>query len=464
MKNKKHLYQSIYKILPVLLILFLIQTAVIPETALAKSSVASRIGAADDDDVFGERFREGRDLIDKGEWARATEKFREALEKYPDHKSADAALYWLAFCYKKQKKYKEADAALDRLLEKFPNSSWTGDARVMKVEIAPWISRLGVLANPNINSNVEKGKFSSDLKAKIIKGTVDGSVQNSGIDDVLNSEKVPLDRQDEIKIAAFQSLLVADPKRAIETMGEILKPDSKTSEILKQEILRVLRSPRVSRNDKLYFAGSGIGKEFLPLLRETLTKSFQNERNIKIRKELIYSLASLPDNQSTDYLKNLYAAESDREVKKAIISSIGSPASGFYASGSDTAPGQKATLNAAREQNRKIGQDILLEIISTEKDLELRRLAFANLRRFQNWMASGQAVDIVTRLYDAETDEELKISLIRAFAESKQKAATGKLMDIARNDRSDKLRLEAIYSLRNSKDPEVIKFLEDLIR
>ena len=53
--------------------------------------------------------------------------------------------------------------------------------------------------------------------------------------------------------------------------------------------------------------------------------------------------------------------------------------------------------------------------------------------------------------------------MVRAFAESKQKAATAKLLDIAKNDRSDKLRIEAIYSLRTSKDPEVLKFLENLI-
>jgi TolA-binding protein len=75
-------------------------------------------------------------LIDREEWARAAQKFREAVEKYPDGKSTDAALYWLAFCHKKQNQLKEADAALDRLMEKFPGSSWAADARVMKFEIA----------------------------------------------------------------------------------------------------------------------------------------------------------------------------------------------------------------------------------------------------------------------------------------------------------------------------------------
>src|SRR5215213_9492129 len=112
MKNKTHLSKSIYQILPALLILFAIYTAVAPETASAQNSPQSKIEAANQD-TFGAKFGEGRNLIDKQQWARAADKFREAVEKYPDDKSADAALYWLAFCHKKQKQFKEADAALD---------------------------------------------------------------------------------------------------------------------------------------------------------------------------------------------------------------------------------------------------------------------------------------------------------------------------------------------------------------
>jgi TolA-binding protein len=81
-----------------------------PETAFAfvVNSPASKIETSNQDD-FDKKFREGRDLIDKEEWARASEKFREVIEKYPDGKSTDAALYWLAFCHKKQFRLKEAE-------------------------------------------------------------------------------------------------------------------------------------------------------------------------------------------------------------------------------------------------------------------------------------------------------------------------------------------------------------------
>jgi tetratricopeptide (TPR) repeat protein len=466
MKNDKHLYHPVYKTLPVLLILLTIYTAAMPDAAPAQTPPPPGIEVTSRSD-FDKKFREGRDLIDLREWARAADIFREAVEKSPDHKSADAALYWLAFCYKKQKKFKEAYAALDRLLEKFPDTPWAGDAQVMKMEIAPAVRELYDSGNINskINSKPGNGKLSSDLKAGVVKGKITNSGQNTTLavkPDL--TERVPLDRADEIKLAAFQSLLTADPKRALEAMGEVLKPDAKASETLKQEILRIWRNPRLFASQALTSSitkSMGV-REFAFLLRETLVKSFQNETNQKIRKEIIYALAGLADSQSNDYLKKLYAAEKDREIKKSIISAIGGSTNIFYAF--NGGPAQKAEIAAFREQTRKIQFDMLLEIIRVEKDIELRRLAFSSLPRFQNWSASAQAVGIMTSLYDAETDEEFKLFIIRALAESGQNQATGKLLEIAGNDKSDKLRLEAIYSLRTSKDPEVLKFLEDLIK
>lgn len=467
----KHLYRSIYKTLPALLILFVIYTNVMPEIARAQNSPVFQ---TDKQDSFDERFRAGRDLIDQKEWKQAAEKFREALDKNPDHKLADAALYWLAFCYKKQKKYGESDAALALLLKKFPDSTWASDAQVMKTEIAPLVGRLGVLGNDKIG--VAEGQFSSDLQAQVVTGTVNksttgtvnGQVQNPSLAEKLamSGDRLPLDRADEIKLAAFQSLLNADPRRAIETMGEVLTPDSSASETLKREILRVWRNPRFfGSNDLVSNINKNIGgKEFVTLLRETLAKGFQNEKNLKIRIEIIYTLASLDDRGSLEILKRFYGAESNRDIKKDIINSFSISATEASKFNSDTVPGQQTGFDLTREQKRKMQIEILLEIARNEKDNELRRLAFSNLLRFRNWTASGEAVETLRGLYDADTDEEFKISLIRALAESKQIAATKKLLDIARNDKSDKLRLEAIYSLRTSKDPEVIKFLQDLIK
>lgn len=466
MKKVKNTFRMIYQMLPALLVLSAVSAAVMTQKAAAQNPAQTDSQSSKQTDFFGERFGEGRLLIDKGEWARAAEKFREALENNPKHWLADDSLYWLAFCYKKQKMFKESAATLERLFQRFPDSTWIGDAEVMKMEILPFVEQISEDSfNADQTPNpAREGQFYANLQAQITNDAADKSGQKPAIGD---GRKIPLDRADEIRLAAFQSLLAADPRRAVETMGEVLKPDSTASEVLKQEILRVLRTPRVSKTADQYFAqsGGGIGRELLPLIRETLAKSFQNEKNIKIRREVIYSLASLPDAQTTEFLKNLYNSESDREIKKAIIGSFGSSARGLFSNaGFDVAQKQKGSIDAEQALKRKMEQDVLLEIIRAEKDAELRRMAFAALRPFQNWSANDQFIETMTRLYDAETDEEFKVSLVRAFGEAKNAQATKKLLDIARSDKSDKLRLEAIYALRTSKDPEALKFLENLIK
>ena len=407
------------------------------------------------DKSFEKEFREGRDLIDREEWAKAAAKFNDIISKYPDNKSTDAALYWLAFCYKKQKQFKETNAALDRLLKDFPTSSWADDARVMKLETG---HPLGVIYSPSatkVAPAVPNGVYTPKLPGEVIKGTAVTSTytQSLALGDIYNSiAPAKLDREDEIKLAAFQSLLSADPKRAIETAGEILKSGSKASESFKTAVVRAFRSPRMSKTQEMTFFSNGVDSQFMPLLRETLVKSFQNESNVKIRKEIVYAIASINDEQSANYLSQLYSSENDKEIKKAIINSFSSPAQHLFDRNSSVSP------------TGKIAFDKLMDIVWKEKDAELRRTAFNNLQRFAGWSAGDQAVEMLSRMYDGETNEEFKISILQALSNLKQNQASKKLLEIAKNEKSDKLKLEAIHALRTSKDPEVLRFLEELIK
>jgi HEAT repeat protein len=67
-------------------------------------------------------------------------------------------------------------------------------------------------------------------------------------------------------------------------------------------------------------------------------------------------------------------------------------------------------------------------------------------------------------MYDSEKDQQVRVALMRAFGDSKQKNAVRKLMTIARNDPSVEQRKVAIRYLGQSKDPEALKFLEDFLK
>ncbi len=446
MKTQKHLYKKIYKTVPALLIIFTFYIVIMPDTALALVADSSKTKMTNQDD-FDKKFREARDSIDKEEWAKAAEKFKELADKYPNNKSTDAALYWLAFSYKKQKNYKEANTVLDRLTREFSDSTWADDARVMKMEIMPSLAGFGTngvskIYAPSLSIKTGATSISSALEYQTVLGNL-----------LSADSKISLEREDEIKLAAFQSLLAADAKRAIEILGDIIKPDSKASESLKRYALRALRnsyrtSPQLTQQ-----------------LRGTLVNNLQKQPNSKVGMEIIYTLGNINDEESINYLAKFYASENNVETKKAVINILGSNIfssnlrSYFNTLDTDSAKLTISNLNLVR----KLEFDSLLEIIRTEKNAELRGLAFSKLPRFGNLTANAQFVNTISQLYDSETDEDFKLSVIRTLREIKQTQASKKLLDIAKTEKSDKLKLEAIRSLRTSRDPEVLKFLEQLI-
>ncbi|HEX9963159.1 MAG TPA: HEAT repeat domain-containing protein, partial [Pyrinomonadaceae bacterium] len=455
----KKINESLFKSSAMFLIVAGFGIALLPETKFAAESdsfvFAPKNNVRDED--FDKKFRAGRDLIDKEEWARAAEKFKEIVAEYPGNKSTDAALYWLAFCYKKQKLFKETGAALERLLKDFPASSWADDARVMQMEIAVPLGRM-IVSNNGISTTAPPGIYTRvpNSRVKPASTVTMNALENfesfKTTGETNTSPPTPLDREDEIKIAAFQSLLAADAKKGIEAMSGILKRDSKASETLKLEVLRAVRRPRLLNNN--YFTHTGtaltlnpVQKELIPLLRESLVKGFQNESTVKIRKEIIYTLTSLNDEQTVNYLFELYASEIDREVKKAILNGFGSSwgINGFSVAaipGNGSLQNQKGIVAGSPAQKIEFAK--LLEIVRTEKDAELRSLSLSNLQRFGGWDTNGQIVEVLSKIYDSETNEDLKKSIVQSLGKIKQSTAAGKLLDIARNDKSDKLRLAAV--------------------
>jgi tetratricopeptide (TPR) repeat protein len=440
-----------------------------------------------EDEKFDRIFREGRELMDKEEWAKATAKFNEIACDCPENKRVDAALYWLAYCYKKQKMYKETNATVERLLKSFPNSEWANDAQILRIETTTnvWATSSGG------NGQNITGTTRPAVTRAVRSAQAPNFPTNIAVAEGFYQDETKLEREDELRLAAFQSLLAADPKKGIETLGRVLATDSKASETLKREMLRSFRANRF-----IYQSFPGFGTTELtpsiivtqinPILRETLVKGYQTESNLKIRNQIIYTIANINDEPSYTYLAQLYPTESNKDLKKAIINAFGGTThtlAGFAYNSSKvvdlynraatevtaaSGTGQSfSTTNTTPKTNpvRELRFNKLMEIFRIEKEQELRRLAFSNIQRFAGWSNKEGMVDSLSQLYDSEGDENFKISIINSFGNlPKNTQATNKLISIAKSDKSDKMRLEAIRALRNNKSPEVIKFLEDLIQ
>ncbi|HEV2762538.1 MAG TPA: HEAT repeat domain-containing protein [Pyrinomonadaceae bacterium] len=388
------------------------------------------------DSPAAQTFRQGRDLIEKEDWAGAAARFEGYLSQHPKSQDADAALYWLAYALKKQRKFQAAEKALERLVGEFPRSTWADDARAMQVEIAP-----------------QTGK----------------RVDPEGLDD-------------ELKLVALQSLFQSDPARAAGVAAELLKPGSRASRELKETAVSLL------------------GQHGGPAAVVMLLDIARTQPDPDLRAIAVHRLGQTNDERVFDELVKIYESERDREVKGQVLhafSQMNSPRayaklSEVARSGGDDAELRTQAIHWLGQRGGEALIDELLSIFRAERNEEVRHAVLHALSQMggararsallgiarggDDAEARGQAIhwlgqlddaaslEELVRLYDAERDEDVKHSLLHAFSLSKQERALFKLMDVARGDASAEMRKQAIHWLGQSRDPRALKFLQDLLR
>ncbi|MBV8859494.1 MAG: HEAT repeat domain-containing protein [Acidobacteria bacterium] len=446
-------------------------------------------------------FRQGRDLIEREDWAAAAAKFEGYVAQYPKSKEADAALYWLAYARKKQGKFQAAEETLERLAKEFPRSSWVDDARAMQVEIAPQVGK---------------------------------RVDPEGLGD------------DELKMVALQSLFESDPARASAYVAEILKPDSKASPELKEtavgllgrqggpEAVRMLldiartqpdpelRSIAVNRlgqtNDeavidelmKIYEAErdgdvkgqvlNAFSQMNSPRAYAKLLEVARGGGDSELRQMAIHRLGQRHEAQAVDDLMRLLASERDDDIRASILHAfsqlndpraqarllevarggdysvelraqaihwVGQRSGGanvdelmsiYRADRNDEIRG--AVLHALSQTRDPRARAALLEVARGGDDPDVRVQAIHALTQFND----DAAVEDLVKLYDGERDEDVKGGILQAFSQLKQERALLKLMDVARADPSREMRKQAIHLLGQSHDPRALKLLQDLLR
>ncbi|MBV9927248.1 MAG: HEAT repeat domain-containing protein [Acidobacteria bacterium] len=381
-------------------------------------------------------FRQGRDLIEREEWAAAAAKFQGYVAQYPKSKEADAALYWLAYAQKKQRKFQDAQQTLERLVKEFPRSTWADDAHAMEVEMGP-----------------QTGK----------------SVDPAGLVD------------DEMKMVALQSLFQSDPARGAAYVSEILKPGSKASRELKEAGVNFLG----------IYGGPAAASALLDIAR--------TQPDAELRAVAVFRLSQTNDENIVDKLSELYASERDRDVKGQLLrafSQMNNPRARAKLleaarAGDDVELrqtaihwlGQRAddgvvdellsiyradrnedvrgsVLHALSQINAPRARAALLEIARGDADADMRAQAIHALTQFDD----AATFEEIIKLYDSERDEDVKGGILHFLSDSKQERALLKLMDVARNDPSREMRKLAIHWLGQTRDPRALKFLQDLLR
>jgi len=269
--------KKLITLLTTLLIVLAITTAAMAQQRRnfqSQSSASNR--AAAQADAAAAVFRSARDMITDGEWAKAQQKFSEYVSSYPNEKNLDAALYWLAYSQHKLQKFDDCRNTIDQLLEKYPQSNWRDDARVLLVQVpGAYVLAPGVTPKPARASGayvIEPGQTPKPIRrvdgidvtiapgepvvvyggdiapikpavAPIAIGQGVGIGVAGGVANVWNVDDLEDSNDDdpcEFKIVVLQALFQTDVQRGIVTASEWLKPGSTQTVRCKSAALTLL--------------------------------------------------------------------------------------------------------------------------------------------------------------------------------------------------------------------------------
>ena len=370
-------------------------------------------------------FRSARDLITDGEWAKAQEKFDEYVKSYPNEKNMEAALYWLAYAQHKMARYDQMRATVERLLQKYPNSNWRDDARLLLAQ-APG-ARLAetdalvqnligaaaiapVPALPPIETLVYTPGVPAIAITQPPQGiqapyvSIDGYGSSGNDDDPC-----------EFKIVVLQALFQTDLQRGIAAATDWLKPGSTQTPRCKSAALTLL--------------GRNGGKSVTPVILGVA----RNEPDLKLRARAISTLGTTNDDSVIDPLRDFALNAQENDIVEAAV----------YALSQHT--GERAVT-------------VLTDIATSGKTIAQRRLAISSI----STRAGEPSVDALFRIYDADQNIEIRKAVISAFGNRRSERAGNRLFEIARSSDNIELRKTAISSISRRGGDKAIEFLISL--
>lgn len=392
-----------------------------------------------DNDAAMRAFTQGRSFVDAQQWQQAASTFDRFVAQYPQDKNLDAALYWLAYARNRQGNPGAAEEPLKRLLQSYPASRWADDAKVLRVEV---LSKLGKPVTA-----IDEKDATIELKIIALKTLCENDRVgcSARVADVLRANNpAPLKEAAIILLGRYggteavpaliqMSRNESDEKlrqRSISALGST--NDERALDVLREIAMGPTFADQSTTDSAIHALASHENARAVAILGEVATRG----QNLKARTHAIELLSRRRGDNVVDELLRLYDAVPEVQVKKYVVAGFG-----------------------MRKDPRALAK--LIEIARSAADVQLRRQAIHAIPNRND----GQDLDVLLPLYDAERDNDLKNHLLSAIGRYQNQRAYQKLMQVVR-DQAEPLerRKSAISNLSRSKDPIVMKFLEDMLK
>jgi HEAT repeat protein/TolA-binding protein len=469
-------------------------------------------------------FNGGRDLIDDAQWTKAEETFAQYISKYPQEKNVDAAMYWMAYAQSKLRKFNQSKDTIQKLLKTYEKSVWKEDAELLlaqlptpvavkvdpvivsvdpAVAVAP-VAPVAVPAPQDPIRNQEMQERIAESQARSIERAREAQERMQermaeaqermkdkfkydldwSIGKGMGVGKGSDDDPSEFKIVVLQALCESDPQRCVAVSTDWLKPNSGQTVAQKRAAL-------------VFLARHG-GKAATPIILGVA----QNDTELKVRTRAISLLGSSNDDSVLNPLRDFAVSSTQTEISEAAVYALGqhnSPQAlnalaDFALSGKPIAS-RKTAISSIANRPGEPAVDALFKIYDSSQDLEIRKSVISGFGNRKSERAGAKLVEIagspsenvelrkqairsiarrggesavntLMRLYDAEKNEDVKDTIMNSFGNLSDKRVTNKLIEIARNPQTPLERRRRVVMLLSNrgKDPDVIKYLEELLR
>lgn len=444
--------------------------SIVPEAAVAYGDVATDFATRPPapwqaDDPADSLYRAAREQLNRGDYRAAARSFARIVERYPQSTYAGDALYWQAFAnysIGETAQLREAVRLLDEQRRRYPTASTRGDADALSVRVKGALARGG---DP---------KSAEDV-AVISKGASQQPCTRGGGDDDERAE-------------ALNALLQMNAESALPIIKVVLAKRDACSEGLREKAVFLVSQKRtaetetilldVVRNDPsrevkkkaVFWLGQVNTDRAAQALEQLLTS---NATDPELREQAVFAIMQQHTSRGQAAVRAIAedanAPEGLREKAVFWLGQKRSAENATYLRGlfdrlarapegsSSDAIRQKILFSLS--QMRGEGNDKwLMEVASDSKhSVETRKQAIFSAG--QNGVSTAE----LAALYPKLTDQELKGQLIWVMSQKHDPAAADRLIQIAKSDPDREMRKKAIFWLGQMNDPRVKDVLLEII-